>query len=108
MDKLDVYFDNLNRYMEDEASGSEISFMPPETHPRRRKFTLIAAAAAILILPVLTVTIWRKLSYNNLLREDNRLFLSSLMEDGPTVANEIPPMGVFSDSDWFDMEKADL
>lgn len=108
MDKLDKYFDELNRYMEDEASGRDISFVPPGTHHKRKKLPLIAAAAAILVLPVITVTTWRRVSYNNLLREDNRLFLSSLMEEAATPESGLPSMGVFSDSDWFDMEKADL
>lgn len=100
--KLDDYYRELNEIMESDASKNKLTLKRPVERRKTSPSHFIAAAAALLIVPFLSIYAYSYFSYRSLIRDENRAFLNDLI-DKPLTQNEETGDGFFDESDWFDV-----
>lgn len=100
--KRDEYYRELNEIMNEEAGRDDLTLKLKVEKRKVSPVKLLAAAAVLLAIPLLSANLYSFFSYRSLLQNENRAFLNELM-DSPLQSMGNGSEGVFEESDWFDL-----
>lgn len=104
MKDLNQFYSELRNVMEEKVSSKELNLHDFIKKRKRKRLPLITAAAMLLFIPFMTITVSSYFQERNLINRENRYFIQTLFEEDHLV-NDYQSVSLL-ETDWFDTSES--